>query len=274
MRAPFPGMDPWLEGPVLWADVHISLIQSIRDTLAPLLRPRYFVGVESRTTILAGVDVAQLYRLDVAIQATPSRAGVREANLAVLELPEVQTFTVSVLDDEEVEERFIRILELPSRKLVTVIEVLSPTNKNTADGRADYLKKRSDLRRARVNLVEIDLLRDGEPMPVMPAPPSSDYRILVCRAHSRGNSVLTTFPYTSPIPPIPIPLLPGDDEPLLGLNGVLHALIERAQYDLVVDYSQPPDPPLRPADEPWAAAIVAGTIEARHRESASEEATP
>ncbi len=104
-------------------------------------------------------------------------------------------------------------------------------------------------------------------MPVMPEPPPTDYRILVCHARRGRDARLTTFPYTSPIPPIPIPLLPGDHEPMLDLNGVLHALIERAGYDLVIDYTQPPDPPLRPADEAWAAAIVAGTIEARRRES-------
>ena len=54
MRPPFPGMDPWLEHPDLWPDVHNSLIMSIRDALAPLVIPRYFVGVESRTTVLTG----------------------------------------------------------------------------------------------------------------------------------------------------------------------------------------------------------------------------
>ncbi len=51
MRPPFPGMDPWLEDPELWPDVHNSLIISIRDALAPMLRPSYFVQVESRMTV-------------------------------------------------------------------------------------------------------------------------------------------------------------------------------------------------------------------------------
>ncbi len=49
MRPPFPGMDPWLENPTIWPDVHNSLIAAIRDVLAPVVQPRYFVGVESRT---------------------------------------------------------------------------------------------------------------------------------------------------------------------------------------------------------------------------------
>ena len=273
MRPPFPGMDPWLESPGIWPGFHNWLIAAIADELSPKLAPRYFVALESRTTVLTGRDLDLFYRPDVAIQATQSRARDREGNLAVLELPEVQTFTVSVADDEEVEERFIRILELPSRKLVTVIEVLSPTNKKTAETRAEYITKRQALIRSRVNFVEIDLLRGGQPMPLEHSPPGFDYRILVCRAPGLMG-LLFPFVFRSPIPPISIPLLAGDPEPMLDLNSVVHALIERARYHLIVDYFQPPDPPLRPADEAWAAAIVAGTIEARRRESSSEEVTP
>ncbi len=274
MRPPFPGMDPWLESPIIWPDVHSTLITSIRDVLGPQLRPRYFVGVESRTTVLTGLDVDFVYKPDVTVQATESRAAVRGSAVAVLEATEVQTYTVSVPTSEEAEETFLTIQELPGRKLVTVIELLSPTNKKTKDARADYLQKRNDLILSRTNFVEIDLLRAGEPMPVQTPPPRSDYRILVCRARRRKDAVLYAFPYTSPIPPIPIPLLPGDPEPLLNLNDILHALCERAGYDLVIDYSQPPDPPLRPADEAWAAKIVAGTINSRREENRSEKPTP
>ena len=189
-------------------------------------------------------------------------------------MPEVRTYSVSVATFEETEESFLAIEELPERKLVTVIEVLSPTNKKTKDVRAEYLKKRDDLILTCVNLVEIDLLRAGEPMPVRKSPPSSDYRILVCRARRSSNAVLYAFPYTSPIPTIPIPLLPGDAEPMLDLNSVLHALIERASYDLVINYAEPPDPPLRPADEAWATSIVAQAIGDRGDEIRSEGADP
>ena len=138
----------------------------------------------------------------------------------------------------------------------------------------DPLKMREDFILSRASFVEIDLLRAGEPMPVRTPPPPSDYRILVCRARRSKDAVLYAFPYTSPIPPILIPLLPGDPEPLLDLNGILHALVDRASYDLVIDYAQPPDPPLRPEDEAWAAKIVAATIDARREETRSEDVTP
>ncbi len=273
MRPPFPGMDPWLENPTLWPNVHNSLITSIRDVLAPQLQPRYFVDVESRTTVLTALDIDRVYKPDVSIHATELRAAAGPG-VALLERPDVRAYNVSVPTGEETEETYLAIQELPGRKLVTVIEVLSPTNKKTKDARAEYLEKREDLIHTSVSFVEIDLLRGGEPMPLRNAPPMTDYRILVCRARRSKDALLFAFSYTSPIPPVPIPLLPGDAEPMLDLNGVLHALIERASYELVIDYAQPPDPPLRPADQAWAASIVAENIEARRKESSSEEATP
>ncbi len=256
MRPPFPGMDPWLENPTLWPDVHARLITGIADALIPSVAPRYFVGVESRTTLLTALEIDLVYRPDISIQATESRAAIRESGVAILEQPEVETFRVAVPAGEESEETFIAIQELPGRKLVTVIEVLSPTNKKTKDARAEYLKKRQDLICAHVSFVEIDLLRGGEPMPLQNPPHPTDYRILDCRARRSKDAVLYAFPCTSPVPSIPIPLLPGDPEPMLDLNSILHSLIDRARYDLVTDYGQSPDPPLRSGDLSWARSIV------------------
>jgi hypothetical protein len=104
MRPPFPGMDPWLESPTIWPGVHFRLITSIADNLAIRLRPRYFVNVESRTTILTGLDVDRVYKPDVTIQATESRAAVPGSGVAVLEATDVQTYSVSVPTSEETEE--------------------------------------------------------------------------------------------------------------------------------------------------------------------------
>lgn len=259
MRPQFPGMDPWLERPALWPDVHSRLITAMADELAPRLAPRYFVGVETRTTILSGIDIDRIYRPDVTIQTAERRAEPRASNVAVLEEPEVAPIEVVIPGGEEVEAKFLTIQELPGRKLVSVIEVLSPANKKAADGRGEYLKKRDDWIDSRVSLVEIDLLRSGAPMPISNPPPQTDYRIVICRAGRRRSAQLYAFSYRSPIPAIKIPLLPGDPEPTLDLNAVLHALYERARYDLVIDYQQPPQPPLRPEDEPWAAAILAAS---------------
>jgi hypothetical protein len=263
MRPEFPGMDPWLEHPDLWPNVHNSLIAAIRDQLAPLVRPRYFVGVEARTTLLSGPDLDSVYEPDVALYAKGRRKAARKEadGVAVLDRAVVQPIEVVIpIEEVEIEETYLTIKELPGRKLVTVLEVLSPTNKKVKDARADYLKKRRDLIRSRVNFLEIDLLRAGEPMPLVDPPPPNDYRILICRTRPRRQALVYAFPWTVPIPEIPIPLLPGDEEPVLDLNSVLHGLMDRAGYDLVTDYRRPPRPPLRLEDKDWAATILAQVI--------------
>ena len=144
MRPQFPGMDPWLEQATLWPDVHSSLITSIRDTLAPVLAPRYFVGVETRTTVLSGLDIEQIYKPDVTIYSAGQRGESKASSVAVLEPSAVAPIDVVIPGGEEVEETYLAIQELPGRKLVSVIEVRSPTNKKTADVRREYLKKRDD----------------------------------------------------------------------------------------------------------------------------------
>ena len=258
MRPQFPGMDPWLEHPDLWPDVHNSLITAMRDALSPLVLPRYFVGVDSRTTVLTGMDVERVYRPDVLVHAVEPPASDRAGIVAAGAHTSVRTIEVIVpVQEDEIEEAFLTIKELPGRKLVTVIEVLSPTNKKAKDARAEYLEKRRTLIRSGVHFVEIDLLRAGEPMPLINSAPPSDYRILICRRGHATRAVLHAFSWTVPIPVISIPLLPADAEPILDVNAVLHGLMDRVRYDVVVNYGEPPEPPLRLEDEPWAAAIIA-----------------
>jgi hypothetical protein len=209
------------------------------------------------------------------VRAANLSAPASDRGVAVLERSQARPHEVIVplIEEDEIEETFLTIQELPDRKLVTAIEVLSPTNKKTRDARAEYLEKRRNLIRSGVNFVEIDLLRSGEPMPVRNSPPRGDYRILVCRPRLRRTSDLYNFSYTMRIPDIPIPLLPGDAEPSLKLNDVLHALIDRARYDLSIDYHVAPDPPLRPEDESWAAAIIAQAAN-QTPESTAQERTP
>jgi hypothetical protein len=261
MRPPFPGMDPWLEHPDLWPDVHNRLIMAISDTLMPRIRPRYVARVEARTTKLTSLDVDRIYRPDVAIRAGNLAVSGQEAGVAVLESPKVNMTEVIVPLIDEIEETFLTIREVSSRKLVTAIEVLSPTNKKTKKPRAQYLDKRYEFLQAKVNFVEIDLLRGGQPMPLKDRPPPSDYRILICRPKVSPSADLHYFSIRTPIPTVSIPLLPGDAEPSLELNEIMHALYERASYDLSIDYQQPPMPRLRKDDSLWAATILARTAD-------------
>lgn len=275
MRPPFPGMDPWLEDPDLWPDVHNSLIVSIRDAIAPLVRPRYFAGVDSRTTVLSGSDQDHIYRPDVKIRTADIKAPDQPGRLAVAEPANTGSYHVVMpMPDDEIEEAFLTIKELPSRQLVTVLEVLSPTNKKTKRARREYLDKRRELLGSGVNFVEIDLLRSGQAMPPQKTELTSDYRILIFRPR-RGRAVhLYGFTYRDEIPRIPIPLLPEDPEPSLNLNDVLHSAYDRAGYDLTIDYHKPPRPRLRREDKEWVEAILAPVNDEPRQAPAGGEPTP
>jgi hypothetical protein len=256
MRPPFPGMDPWLEQPALWLDVHNSLITAIRDDLASRLAPRYYIGVEQHTYVTSAAGDLAVIRPDVLIGRAASRKRIPRPNRAARAGVGVIELDVDVPVETQVEEWYLEVRLVRTRRLITVIEVLSPWNKSGGPGRKEYLKKRKHIFKTRTSLVEIDLLRGGRPMPLMSQTPvESDYRILVSRGASRPRAKLYAFGVRQPIPAIPIPLLPKDPEPSLDLNAVLHALYERARFDLRLDYTQPPSPPLEEEDAAWAGEI-------------------
>lgn len=89
--------------------------------------------------------------------------------------------------------------------------------------------------------------------------PESDYRIVIVRGWERPRASLYAFDVRDPIPPIPIPLQRGEEEPLLDLNALLHRLYDQAVYNLRVDYTRPPEPPLGEADATWASDLIAST---------------
>jgi hypothetical protein len=246
-------MDPYLEHPALWPDLHNSLLAAIRDAVAPHVAPRYYVALERRTYILKPDDlVVFIGRPDVAVvrrqEAVTSPPPRPAAASAVLE--------VDVPMADEVQEVFVEVREVTTGQCVTVLELLSPVNKLTGRGRDTYTEKRTEILRTRTSLVEVDLLRAGEPMPVVGAAVASDYRILVSRGSRRPRAQLYAWILREPIPTFVLPLLSGDSEPTVDLGAVLHALYDRARFDLRLDYSRPPVPPLGDEDAAWAQSLL------------------
>jgi len=251
MKSPFPGMDPYLEHPALWPDVHNSLITAIRDALTPLIAPRYYIGLERRAYLLKPDDMVFIGRPDIAVvphRAEPAKSRLPLAESAVLE--------VDVPMADEVSENYLEVHEVSTGKLVTMLELLSPVNKLREQGRKQYEEKRADVLRTRTNLIEVDLLRAGEPMPVVGEPIQSDYRILISRGDRRPHAQLYAFNVRQAIPPFPLPLLPDDVEPAVDLGTILHDLYQRARFDLRLDYTQPPIPPLEDEDTAWARELI------------------
>jgi hypothetical protein len=234
MRPPFPGMDPWLEHPALWPGFHNRLIAAIADDLSPRVAPRYFVGVEGRTYLVTGQDLDLIGVVDAGVWPA------REVGAAIAPRADpharvaVAGWDVAVPVAHEVNETYLEVREAGSKRLVTTIELLSPANKLHRKRRRSYERKRSNIFQSRTSLVEVDLLRAGRPMRVEDAGhlPRTDYRILVSPAVRRPRASLHGFTVREPIPIVPVPLLPDDEEPPLDLGAILHALYDRARLDV------------------------------------------
>jgi len=247
MRSPFPGMDPYLEHPSVWPDVHNRLIAAIADSLSPKLSPKYYVRLEQRAYSIAVDEALFVGRPDVTILTSRP-----EQPQTVLPLGDVDVLEVALPTLDEITESYLEIFDTQTRTIVTVIELLSPANKLNDDGRKTYLKKRYRVLASQTHLIEIDLLRAGEKMPLVKDVPS-DYRILIAHGE-RGR--LFPFSLRKKIPPFNLPLLPGDPQPTVELNNILHDVYARARYDLSLDYTQPPAPPLNENDKAWAKELI------------------
>ena len=252
MRALFPGMDPWLEDPALWPDVHNRLVNAIADSMAPQVAPKYYIGLPSRTYLVGPEDLSFIGVPDLAFvkQGPTRRAGPHRPGLAA------GAVEVLIRMAAEMHETYLEVRDTERGKLVTLIELLSPANKVLGKGRRKYMKKRERVLESRTNLVEVDMIRDGEPMPHDGRRVASDYRILVSARRSRPRALLFPFNVRDPIPTVSLPLLPVDAEPEMDLGTILHAMVERARFDLRLHYDQPPTPPLRDEDAAWARAIT------------------
>jgi hypothetical protein len=260
MKSPFPGMDPFIEAQGFWEDFHDDLISEIKRTLAPVVPERYSVRTGERAYIvLAGRDGKKehLFQGDVGIiSPAPGRSGTQTAQAAVAEpKTEADPGAVSLRAFIEVEfrESFIEIIEHePERRLVTSIEVLSPSNKQRGSkGRKKYLRKRQALLQGEANFVEIDLLRGGEKMPMLDDWPASAYRLLVAREQDAPYCRVWPAHFQQPLPIIPVPLSRPDPDVSLELQPLIEAVYARSRYFRDVDYTRPLRPPLTDTETAW-----------------------
>src|SRR5262245_14265488 len=259
MPSPFPGMDPYLEAPWIWPDVHLNLISECQARLNPVLRPRYICRVELRVYISDDEDPGRKALVpDLRVESDPKRKGAKKTRVQPARVG-AEPLLIPTLMDEEVEEAFLKIIHVESEELVTLIEVLSPTNKIKGSvGRRSFMAKRHEVMNTGVHWVEIDLLRDGSASVTDPPLRPSDYRILISRADKRMRTFFWPVSVRQPLPVIPIPLRGKDPEVPLDLGAVFRSVYDRAAYDVSVDYRKPPQPPLEGDDAKWAKEQLRG----------------
>jgi hypothetical protein len=252
MPSPFPGMDPYLERPSIWPDCHAGLILGIRAVLNARLPQRYVATTEAHVwredseevrVMLGGPDI-----LTIDLKHPPAIGG----STATLNAPKIVRLSRPIGHKQ----RYVLVLDADRRRVVTVIEVLSPANKTYGDKGDAYRFKRSEYLHAGLNLVEIDMLRSGvRPDLGVPAP-ASDYYALVCRGNEFPNAGLWTFSVRDVLPTIPVPLDPGITDVSIELRPCLDRAYDEARFDKQIDYTKPPTPPLDESQAAWATGLL------------------
>lgn len=273
MPSPFPGMDPYLERPSRWTGFHVRLITYLGEDLQPRLRPRYVAVVEERVYL---EPTGRDRRLDVFVVGRDQlfdfppreRQGLRSlpregGNVAIAEpdLALAKPEWIAVPEAQEVAEPYIAIYDTAGWEVVTIIEVLSPSNKIPGPGRSEYLAKQREVLRSKTNLVEIDLLRGGSHVAAVPAwevarRGPADYLICTRRTARPGGYEVLRLTVRQPLPRLSIPLRTGEPDVPMDLPAAFTRAYDTGAYDLIIDYTQEPEPPLSPADAAWADALL------------------
>ncbi len=252
----FPGMDPFIESQK-WEDFHTRFITVVGDALVSAVRPRYVVEVERRiylethdpsTPVQTFVaDAALIKKGRPASQSVASSAG----GVAILTEAQVEPKTCLLPFMEEHRETFVTIRRGAPSEVITVIELLSPTNKRKGtDGHQLYSEKSAALLKTKAHFVELDLLRGGE-RTLVSEPPVGDYFAMVSRAERRPLVDVYGWPLLHRLPTIAIPLASPDPDITLDLQAIFNLVYDRAGYDYALDYEQPTIPPLSETELAW-----------------------
>lgn len=255
MASPFPGMDPYLESH--WGDVHASMIVYARDQIQGLLPPDLRARIEERVLFQTGSEEDDWAFPDVrVIKRQPGQESPRakQKHLAVVE-------PLVVHLGDPITETFIEVRDAKSRmRVITVIEILSLSNKLAGARQEKYLKKRRELRNGRVSLVEIDLLRRGKrlfPFPSEYLPPQyrTSYNIWARRGWNPDDVEVYAVPMRQRLPVIKVPLRETDHDVPLDLQPLIEQVYQNGGYE-DIDYERDPVPPLDPDHAGWADALL------------------
>jgi hypothetical protein len=269
MKSPFPGMDPYLERH--WGDVHQAVVTYIRDWL----QSRLPVDLRARMQERVYIEIPDVrrgeYYPDVRVIERPRRSEATGTATAVAEAPSgtqtdddesVPTEPILIhIEIEPVTESYIEIVDVKSgHRVVTTVEVLSPPNKRPMEGQRHYLKQQDELKLAGVNTVEIDVLRGGDrvlmvPQELVPKSRRTAYQVCVWRATQQDTFAVYPITLRERLPVISIPLRPDDRDVRLNLQAILDQCYRNGGYD-DIDYRGEPDPPLSPDDASWADALL------------------
>lgn len=251
MPSPFPGMNPYLEQNDAWEDFHDRFIVACAERLDPLVGINYLVKIEARLYVheLSAEERRYFGRADVGLTGPPA-ASASAPGAPALTAP--VHLTLPAVDVQR--HSWLEIFDRRHRRVVTVIELLSPANKTPGPDRDDYLTKRAQFLFSQAHLVEIDLRRGGE-RPRPPGLPRCDYYVLISRVEDRPRLDMWPIGLRERLPVVPIPLAAPDADVVLDLQELLNRVYDAAGYAKYI-HGDRPQPALSAEDLAWAQQFV------------------
>lgn len=252
MGSPFPGMDPYLEGD-MWQEFHETLANAIRAQLLQQLPAKYVALLAKRYVVdrpaLGVFDLPASHAIypDVHIVEPPHRR-IAESRAGALTIDEPAAELASFVNMPQLS---VEIRDVAQRRLVTIIEILSPANKY-GEGRQEYNQRRTELLQTDVHLLEIDLLRQGARLPLQGELPPGHYYVYLSRRQRRPFTQVWAVGLRDRLPRVPVPLLPPDPDVTLDVQAAVTGCFDLVGYERLLDYSaSPPPPALDEADAAW-----------------------
>ena len=274
MLSPFPGMNPYLEDPRTWSGFHAIFLSRIVDQVYRPLRPKYAVRFEERVYVSGEDDPGRHVIPDVRVVMRRDKGGQRRPAgsppLAVIDRP----LPVERVEEEEIHEKYLKVIDLLDRSVVTVVELLSPSNKiRGSEGRASFLQKRREVLASPANWVEIDLLRDGLRTAHLREVALTEYQVYLSRATAPRADFAWPISLYDRLPVIALPLRPGEADVPIDLQRALEETIDRGSYDADFRYYEQPPVPLNSEQLAWARKLI-NEWSVRQASEAAEQSEP
>ena len=256
MPSPFPGMNPYLEQPSVWEDFHSRFMTYAGESLATQVRPNFLVKLEERVFIHEPSSNERRKFLGKPDIALFEASAAHESSVATFDpaLNQVKSILATIPDVEIERHAVIEIRDRLDRQLVTMIEVLSPSNKRYGPDREQYLLKRATMMFSSASIVEIDLLRGGPRLPINDLP-ACDYCVTVFRKANAPKVEAWPIGLRDELPVIPVPLKGDFADAKLDLKALLDRVYDAAGYEDYL-YESFPEPPLDQTDAIWAQAFI------------------
>lgn len=249
MPVMFPGMNPYLEHPDLWPEIHPQFVTALANLLQKEVSDRYNVIIRKRVYRVSGED-----SLVVGQSSQDPGAGAKGSDSQ-------QPIPTYIAVPQTIHEDYIEIVDHKIGTTVTIVETLTPQKKRPGRGRENYEQRCEAIFGGDTHFVEIDLLRGWEPISAY-GPSDTDYQVLVSRSNQRPKAEMYTWQVNAPIPPLTLPISrPQDGEGAqasctVDLKQALDDACAGSTYDFSINYERDPIPPLHPEANQWLTTLL------------------